>query len=703
MHLYRPTLSQTISVILAGMILLSATVVAVNSYFSSRATLLRFSRAQISQNTLLAKEKIETFLFHTRSAAELALALSQSDMVDSASFSDLETLFFKQLSLARNVSVIDYGDPQGNFIMVKRQPDGSLASKLIQHIDGQRRVQWRYRKPGAAINEILRQAETPDDPYDPRQRPWYIEAKRNGGLYWTDVYVFWSDHEPGITAAVPDFTQDGQLRGVLSADVSLNELALFLKKNHVGASGHAFLLDQQKRLIVTDEGAELVSPARGKMPRLKQLAESGLPELAALNLQARVQEFLEHPRGSETVNYQVGEQTFVATLTAIQIAPGKTWIIGMVALEDEFLVDVRHANFQHLLITLGLVLLALAIGLVFAHFIARALRRLAVESKALTNFQFDDFSAAASRSSFREVDEVLRAFATMKLGLRAFRKYVPIKLVQTLLTQEQEPRLGGKSRMLTILFSDIRDFTRISETMPPVQLAKELGWYLSALTGRIQAHSGTVDKYIGDSVMAFWGAPEPVPQHALQACLSALAIQREIGALRGEHPEMQDFYTRIGIHTGEVLVGNFGAMNRFNYTVIGDGVNLASRLEGLNKIFGTRIIISDATRMLVEDICETRRLGVVAVKGRRQLCVVYELLGRHSEIDPFLRQQARLYETALDLYLARNWEKAIPHLQILLRNERTDKAANWLLGECLRCRDQEPPPEWQGEITMREK
>jgi adenylate cyclase len=301
------------------------------------------------------------------------------------------------------------------------------------------------------------------------------------------------------------------------------------------------------------------------------------------------------------------------------------------------------------------------------------------------------------------VDDVLGSFESMKVGLRAFQKYVPVRLVRQLLEGRQEPALGGEVRTLTILFSDIKGFTSISERLAPLELARQLGDYLSVVTRRIQDRQGTVDKYIGDAVMAFWGAPHEVPDHAFHACAAILEALADLERQAAEKPFLKEFHTRIGIHTASVVVGNFGCEDRLNYTVIGDGVNLASRLEGLNKVFGTQVMLSEDTAALVSDRFVTRRLAQVAVVGRTRPVTVSELIGEASSVTEERRVVVRMYEEALDLYHRRDFSGALGRLEELLALAPEDAPSAWLAGRCRICLESPLPPAWTGVITMEGK
>ena len=209
-----------------------------------------------------------------------------------------------------------------------------------------------------------------------------------------------------------------------------------------------------------------------------------------------------------------------------------------------------------------------------------------------------------------------------------FQRYVSPDVVDKLIEDPAKLRLGGEKRHLSVLFSDIRGFTTISEKLVPEELLNQLNQYLSAMTAVVLSNGGMLDKYVGDAIMAVFGAPLEVENHALAACKTALEMIEELKSLQQEweNEAKPILDIGIGIHTGEMIIGNLGSTKRMDYTVIGDNVNLASRLEGVNKELGTHVIISGATRQLVENHVRTRDLGDITVKGKERPVAIYELL-----------------------------------------------------------------------------
>ncbi|RLJ70919.1 adenylate cyclase [Hydrogenivirga caldilitoris] len=282
---------------------------------------------------------------------------------------------------------------------------------------------------------------------------------------------------------------------------------------------------------------------------------------------------------------------------------------------------------------------------------------------------------------------------------KAFSSYVSPQLLEIITRNPDKLRLGGEKREITVLFSDIRGFTSLSENLKPEELVNLLNEFLTPMTDIILSQGGTLDKYIGDAIMAIFNAPVDVDRHADRACKSALEM---VKALKGINHTFKETFgvtldIGIGINTGEAVVGNMGSKQRFDYTAIGDTVNLASRLESLNKLYGTRIIISEYTKEKLVDNFLTRALDKVVVKGRREAVKIYELLEDTEEN----REKAERFEKALEQYFAGNFESAM-----LLFEEVSmrfgDKPSFVLLK---RCREmiEKPPKNWKGIYVAREK
>jgi adenylate cyclase len=279
---------------------------------------------------------------------------------------------------------------------------------------------------------------------------------------------------------------------------------------------------------------------------------------------------------------------------------------------------------------------------------------------------------------------------------RMFATYVPPEVVNEMTQNQGSFKLGGERRDLSILFSDVRDFTTLSEQLGAENVAQLMNTYLTAMTRTVFDSRGTLDKYIGDALVAFWGAPLPVENHPTRACEAALLMQEEIARLQREQPDLPgvgDLRVGIGIHAAEVVVGNFGSEFRFDYTMTGDGVNLCARLEGLTKVYGVELLASfDLVSRLSAGFL-SRELDEIRVKGKKEAVRIFEVIGRR---DPDENESLAFdaYATGYAAYREGKWDSA-EHALREAHAILTDKASLVLL-ERIETFRREMPENWDG-------
>jgi len=276
----------------------------------------------------------------------------------------------------------------------------------------------------------------------------------------------------------------------------------------------------------------------------------------------------------------------------------------------------------------------------------------------------------------------------------AFERYVSPEVVGEILKDPSQLTLGGEKRWLTVLFSDIRGFTSISEQLNPDDITHLLNIYLSAMTQIVYEHQGMLDKYVGDELMAVYGAPLKTEHHTLDACRTAIAMIQKLETVRKEWSQhgVEDLNIGIGIHTGDMIVGNMGSEKIFDYTVIGDAVNLGSRLQGINKIYGTQIIVSETVYQQIHEQIACRELDDIRVRGLKRSVKIYELLTASSR-----KEDLQAYGEGLALYRERKWKEASQHFQKLADHDAPSKT---LLQRCKQFKEKPPAENWDGVIDV---
>ncbi|MDY6968314.1 MAG: adenylate/guanylate cyclase domain-containing protein [Spirochaetota bacterium] len=287
----------------------------------------------------------------------------------------------------------------------------------------------------------------------------------------------------------------------------------------------------------------------------------------------------------------------------------------------------------------------------------------------------------------------------------AFSHYLSPKVIDEIINEPDLLKLGGESRHLTIFFSDVAKFSTISEALEPVELVQLLNEYLSEMTDIILEYNGTVDKYEGDAIMAFFGAPQHLPDHAARACFASIDMQMRLEEMRTEWRKQgkHELLVRMGLNTGEAVVGNMGSRERMDYTVMGDAVNLASRLEGANKVYNTYSMISGNTYEEAKDHIEARPLDVIRVVGKDEPIQVYELMGRKGNLSADTLEMLDKYNKGLELFRERDWKKARSQFRAALRIINDDGPSKTYYERCYEFSVSPPPKNWDGVYKMKGK
>jgi len=638
-----------------------------------------------------SKILVELYSHIARTSAQRVIERTVSFLEEPAAYNRLMADFFKgkdiighreeiwrhmwdQMAPVPQVASFYVADPEGNFIQARRMPEP--ATRMINHRVEPAIDTWQYRNH---TFHITRERKRTVD-YDPRVRPWYQQADKEQKGSWSDVYLFASTREPGLTHAYPLMDRKGKLVAIFGMDIALSDLTEFVASQKVKKSGI---------LIIINEKGEAVT---GWSPREWQTDAADRPRLPMVNE-------LRHPWVADAYNKHIrtGDDVLISRTAGTEYLGifvnfpdsfSRPWKIAAVLPKADVTGEATRALYRALLIAAVITLISLIIIYIASGKISRPVKNLASEAALIKDLELEKVTGV--QSIFTETELLNNAFITMKNGLASFLRYVPANLVRQLIATGKEARLGGENARLAIMFTDVVGFTTISEKLSAEKLMLQLSEYLDRLTRIIQKEHGTVDKYIGDSIMAFWGAPEKLEDVSFHACRAALLCQRELSRLNDRwrikaKPEMP---TCIGIHVGDTIVGNVGSQERMNYSIFGDNVNLASRLEGINRFYGTGVIISHEVYREIGERFVCRPLDIVAVKGKKESIQIYELIAEKTEtISDEILSLHESFGKGFAAYLDKNWEKALKIFKELEKRNSEDMPVQLYLKRCRHFRD----------------
>jgi adenylate cyclase len=466
---------------------------------------------------------------------------------------------------------------------------------------------------------------------DIRTLPGYAEAKQSGGLVVSGPTINPDTGYPILLERVP-IVRRGEFIGCASANLTLNVLSSFLARHRASPNSTTIIANPADGGIIAtserDEGIRLTD-GRLEVARLENLDDDDVREAYRLHVQTKQDDILFASRRDG--------REIVASFSPVPHGFGAPWEAVILTPTDDFIGQLKATNRQIVTIILALVAGELALIYFFSRRLSKPIETISGNLKSIENLSFEQPISRASR--VREIAQLQSAAALLRNSLQSFSAFAPVEVVKNLIKSGIPLRLGVEKQFLTVFFSDLENFSTQAERLSPDDLLSQMTLYFERVSAAIADEHGTVDKFIGDGVMAFWGAPLPLSDAVLHACKGALRAARRMEqtnrSWRAEGRPL--FHVRIGLNSANVLVGNVGSSKRFSYTVMGDGVNVASRLEGLNKTFGTTICISDSVFDAVASEVVARPLRKVQVKGRRRAFMVYELLGITASEDPELK------------------------------------------------------------------
>jgi len=665
-----------LSLMLAGLLIATAGFIGWLGYSSSYRAIEHLTEQEFALANGVAAHEIVGFLNDpaNRLLDELSLRAKRGML----NLDDAQALGFdlaERLRVNKTLAWISYSDSKtGHFVGVWRTPDNSIVINISA--PGQGEPREHIVAPDG--KESPYQRPRPKD-YDPREHDWFKNAVVAKTTVWSKPYTFVDGVQQGITASRAWSTTDnGVPVGVFTVDFFLNDLERLLNNVARKIEGISVIMEPDGKLFYASDNPD----AAAATASLSAWVRSH-PRFSNINGQT----------SSNLVPITVGRTSYFAALDRVEKASGLNCIVAGIVRQSVIFGRIDRAVGQMGLFSLAGLVLAVLAGSFIAYRIGEPLRALGNDLAKVGQFYLAPHEAPPS--ILHEVNQLRDAADRMKSGLRSFIKFVPDDLVRRLLSSGKEATLGGEIRQLTIFFSDIEGFTTHSEKVPPDILVHDLAKYFEILTRRLCEHCGTIDKFIGDGLLCFFNAPEEVRNHQNLACRATLIALAELALLR-QDPHTFPFRTRVGLHCGDVLVGNIGTPDRFAYTVLGDVVNVASRLESLNKVYGTQILASANVWKQAGNGLEWRHLDRVSVAGREGSLDIYELMGFTHELSEDRLYSRRLYERALELYFARSFLEALRLFVQVAANSPHDKAAALMMARCERLLSSGLRPDWDG-------
>lgn len=663
-------------------VITAALLIAITSYRFEK-TLTYTSFELMDRISLAALEEANTVFGPAEQQSKFTAHLIQKNVIN-LNNDEIINYSYHLVELWPYVDVARWGDANGNFVITDQHRNKTITTTQ----------QNNHQKPPLTIINRDKQGNMtstqllPQISYDPRTRPWYIKAKIAEHTIWTELYIYPTTHSVVITSATPVY-QNNHLLGVFGLDIKLNTLIEFIKNQIVSAHGYSFIVTNTGLLIASPK-LNFTHPAQENKINLPNLHDIGMPSLAQ-----SLDEYNKNHLQNFTMKFN--GIIYYVSYRPIPILTDEQWLIGVVIPKGDFTKVLEKLHLITLIISSLMLCLGILLLKFFTNKITQPIKSLVKETNKIKQLDFREGIKIESR--IREVILLTEAMRAMKKGLRSFQKYVPKILVKQLIETHEDSHIGGTRKSLVVFFSDIKDFTYISEALDPDDLMLQMTQYFEALSKIIITYRGTIDKYIGDSIMAFWGAPISDNESAIGAAQAAVYCQRQINLLNEEWQKSHKptLITRMGIHVGDAIVGNIGSSERLNYTAIGDAINMTSRLEGINKIYGTKIMVSDTMYQLIKNQFYLRLVDRVAMRGRRDSNYIYELLEEDSARILFnLNAYREIYHQGFSAYQQQQWNEAIRYFNQCLEVYPDDTVTPVMITRCQIFKKEPAKTDWDG-------
>ncbi len=584
------------------------------SYLNTSRIVLLLSDNIMDRTTDLVIQRTTEFLRSPAQLTDMTAQLAAAEIISFKNLPKLERFLMAGLRSQPQVSMFFLGDREGNFLLARREADGKIATKHMQRQAKKILTTWKVWD--AALRLVAIHTLTTDS-FDHRTRPWYRRAAESKDRCWSDLYIFYTGLEPGLTVSSPILDARGQVAGVVGSDLALPQLSHFLRDLTIGKTGLAFILNEKHEVVAYPDPAQITA-------RQDQGGDIFPIQVQSLANHAVVAAFQHYQQGGQDeFPFTTAGRRYLASFTNFPASFGSPWKVGVIVPEKDFTAEVDHLMSRVLIICFIFLCLSLLTAVFLARLISKPVLQLAAETDRIRNLQVD--APLQLESHITEIQVLTAAIERMKGTLRSFMRFAPRQLVQEVVLGEKELILGGERREVTLLFSDLRSFTQFAEHNRPEDVVHVLNLHFDAMIRIIAEQQGYVVDFLGDSLFVAFGALQADPDHAYHAVACAVAMQvtqRELNT-RWAEQSLPPLEMGIGINSGSCVVGNMGSLERIKYDVVGHAVNVAARIETLT--VGGQVLISAETREAVVEKVELLGPFTALGKGLENPVQVWEV------------------------------------------------------------------------------
>ena len=556
--------------------------------------------------------------------------------------------------------------------------------------------------------------------YDNRKRPWYVQGKVQPVLKkgeWTNCFAFlknFKEIRTGLVYSTGLGDDNGDFFAVLAMGIStewisgyLNETMHEIHKKGISSFIFEKLPDKSKNVLAHSLMADVFPkdqdggtiyyalPKDMNDPAIEKMILS-VPDSMLNGLEL-------HGDFEKLFHFDVDGSDYVGIIKTVLPGASPDWYVCLYVPEKVLFSNAYWHFYLAIGILAAVMIISVVLSIILARSASKPIESLVLLAKKIGKLDFTHKIRADS--NIIEIKNLSHSMYLMQIGLQAFTQYLPKDVLKSLFDAGTGAIPGGKEKDVAIMFADIVNFTHYSESLSPNDLVLQLNEYLGCFSSVIIRNEGTVDKYIGDAVMAYWNAPRDCDDYAFKACKTAIQGLQKLSFLQQKWVRLNKpiFKARVGINTGNVVLGNIGTEEHLSYTVIGDNVNLASRLEGLNKVYDTTIMISDVTLKACGDRLVTRPIDLVGVKGKDKKIMVHELRGIAGETSESTINFCSDFKTAFAAYVKKDWSVGLSLFQKIVSENPDDKLSQIYVDRCRDYQQNPPDASWDGGYQYHEK